>query len=177
MIFDLRWACELFHKKASQNKDPVQVSSLANAPRHYGWAEQAISLLDPDIESDKIPSPQLLGVLPDDHAIFYFDDVAHPKKSRKTISPTRQQIREILQFAQKDKNILIHCHGGLCRSPAIAIGILILKGYEPRQAVRKILNQDTNNMMEPNEVILQYIDDELALGGELIPILQEELRK
>lgn len=169
----------------------IRVSSLLHAPRlSTGWADQVISLLDPDIrQREPVPTHIQLGVSEDNHRISFFDDVEDPTQIGGVIPPTFEQIRDIFLFTRNDARVLVHCHAGICRSPAMAIGLLIARGVNPREATRSIFMQDLidgeGSCMQPNELILSHIDRHLGLSrrlGEagnnsLVGIVREEMMR
>ena len=59
----------------------------------------------------------------------------------------------------------MHCHRGLNRSPAVAVGVLIQTGTEYTEALRKVAEQCPR--MEPNRLVMLYIDQHFGLGGKL----------
>ncbi len=144
----------------------VRVSSLVHAVRlSHNWADLTISLLDPNMRE-----PPILGNV----CTYFFED-----SSLEGVGPSEEIIAEILARVGSHSNVLVHCHAGISRSPAVAIGILIASGVSPREAIRQIFSQNLidneGSYMEPNELILSHIDHLLGLNGELIPMVREEM--
>lgn len=158
----------------------IRVSSLALAPRlAVGWAEQVVSLVDPDILFGEVPYSASLGVAEENHQVSFFDDCDNAYQRGGVFPPTLRQIREIFNFVRNDARVLVHCHGGMCRSPAVAIGLLIGRGIDPRTAVQTLFAQNLidneGSYMEPNELILTYVDRLLGLDNTLVSIVREEM--
>lgn len=144
------------------------------------WATHTISLLDPDINDYliKIPEATKTSLL----KRCYFHDITPQLKriidlNNPTLA-TREQIEEILAFTQslelKDK-LLVHCHAGISRSTAVAIGILCQHGLNPSEATQQVLT--IRPQAFPNQYILQLFDDIFALNGKLVTTSLEEMRK
>lgn len=144
------------------------------------WATHTVSLLDPDLDTElfNIPKATKTSLV----KRCYFHDVIpnYERISRiNNLTPaTREQIEEILAFTQslelKDK-LLVHCHAGISRSTAVAIGILCQHGLNPSEATQKIL--DIRPQAFPNRHILQLFDDIFALNGQLVITSMEEVKK
>lgn len=153
----------------------IRVSSLARAPiLAAGWAQQVISLLDPDIGDDERPNHTMFNLPENEHHIQYLYDVERGHRR-----PTYAAVVQILAFARTDTRILVHCHAGMSRSPSIAISLLIARGMPAREAVRFIFAQNLydneGSYMEPNELILRHADIRLGLGNSLVQIVREEM--
>lgn len=148
-------------------KDIVRVCGLHEVNRYLGrdpWAEQVISILDPDIRQDRVP------VVPNNlyHKIVYMLDEEHPGEW----TPTRSDTIDILYSATNGlaygRRTLIHCHAGMSRSATHAMGILMLHGYSVKESIDEIERQRAVSGVDPNLRIVGYIDDILNLRGEFI---------
>lgn len=101
--------------------------------------------------------------------IFIFDDITD---KRNPEAPTKEHIKSILElFLRKEHdrecNILIHCHGGISRSTAVAIMYnYVIKKLSIKCSYESL--KRTRPQMWPNELIIEYIDELLNLNGELI---------
>lgn len=101
------------------------------------------------------------------HAVFTFDDIVdrtHPE------APTRASVSalyRLFETCSKELDIIIHCHGGISRSTAVAIMYLLvthkLSIEDSYQELFKVRPQ-----MWPNALIIEYIDDHLKLKGKLV---------
>lgn len=161
-------------------RTPVRVSSLQNASAHKGWAQQVISLLDPDIKPARIPTPDMLGVMPEQHFTLFFDDVEERTSPSGCISPVFTDWEKIFAFADHTQNILVHCHGGISRSSATAIGLMIGRGFNPEDAVEMVLSQNIvgneGQFMDPNILLLEFIDEFFGLQNKLVPLVRQSLK-
>lgn len=154
----------------------IRVSSLAQAPRlAQGWAQQVISLLDPNIQNH-IPTAATFGLAAQDHHTEYMFDV---DRATNQGAPSLASVVRILNFASRINRILVHCHAGMSRSPSIAMGLLMVRGYPAREAIRFVLDQNLydneGSYMEPNELILHHLDRRLGYSSLLVPMVREEM--
>jgi predicted protein tyrosine phosphatase len=84
---------------------------------------------------------------------------------------TRWQVRQAIEFGrmalQECRSLLIHCHAGRCRSPAIALAILadLLGPGKEEQAVDEMLYMAPK--AAPNLLVLKHADEILGLRGKL----------
>ena len=107
-----------------------------------------------------------------DHFIFSFHDVEDDQSSDYVV-PTRKDIKDILEVAAQvpaDGRLLVHCTAGKSRSTAVAIGILIQNGMAPQEAFDWM--KAHRPAMFPNRLMIEYVDDYLGLGGELLQIVK-----
>lgn len=149
----------------------VRVSSLIHAGKlAMGWADQVVSLLDPQIPQREIPTPQTFGIDASNWICRFFED------REDEHGPTFEAVRDILASVRSDSRVLVHCHAGMGRSPAIAIGIMICRGMKPEAAFDAIFTQNLidneGDLMEPNELIIQHVDRFCGLDGRLLPMLR-----
>jgi predicted protein tyrosine phosphatase len=147
----------------------IKISNIKEAPYiHNSWSTHTISLLD----------PEMLSVFPDSkwqkknntqHIIRYFDDIGKIQNIPKSKHPpTRQIVEDILEFTKstnQNSNILIHCHAGISRSPAITIAILLQSGLQINEAIK--FTHSIRPSMSPNAILIRFIDDIFYLRGQL----------
>lgn len=106
--------------------------------------------------------------------MIFCDDVINPKAAD---APKKKDIEHILQIFEEfalfseEKRVLVHCRAGISRSTAVAIGLLINRGWEIPQAFMQINIQ--RPMMWPNDLILKHFDDIMSLDGELVKFDKE----
>ena len=155
----------------------VRVSSLLLAPRMaQGWAQQVVSLLDPDIR--QLDTPQFNVARNEHHTEYMFDE--EQSRTFSKLAPSYAAIVRILNFVRHDTRVLVHCHAGMSHSPSIAMILLIARGYPATEAVKFILAQNLYNnegsYMEPNELILRHADRRLGLGDSLVSLVRKEMR-
>ena len=132
-----------------------------------GWPDVCVSLVD--VNKDW---PQRFKR----HLVIHVDDFI-PRKGVDPFKvelshitfPTREMIDKVIDLAwtiKEGEKVLVHCHGGISRSPATMIGMLCLHGWKLHQAV-DIASNLTKKRMWPNLYIIKHFDDALGLKGEL----------
>lgn len=116
----------------------------------------------------------------DCHLWLEFHDT-EDRDARQYIAPRREHIDKVLAFTKglTDKDdLLIHCHAGISRSTAMAIGVACQHGMTPAEALAHIrqIREATlkpGYLVLPNRLMIEYIDDALSLGGELMKVVDE----
>jgi len=133
----------------------LKITGIVEAKLFSWWATHTISLVSIPFENNGR-----------NHLVIHMSDVKKPNLKRT--EPTRNHIDQILNYTKnlndKDK-LLIHCHQGISRSTAVAIGIAIQHGLAISDAfeyIRKI-----RPVMIPNTLILNLFDEALNLNGKL----------
>ena len=86
------------------------------------------------------------------------------------IPPNRSHVRAALTFAREcgETSLLIHCHAGMSRSPAIALAILadwLGDGHEA-EAVKELLK--IARLCTPNKLVIEIADELLGRQGALM---------
>jgi predicted protein tyrosine phosphatase len=148
----------------------LKITNLQEATRlAQRWATHTVSILDPEtIGYDFIKPPEagpnsLLRR-------YYFHDLT-PGDTYFIDNPviaSVRQIEDILTFTaalQVTDKLLIHCHAGISRSTAVAIGVLCQHGVTPYDAVTYVLT--IRPQAHPNQYIIRLFDEILMLNGEL----------
>jgi hypothetical protein len=70
------------------------------------------------------------------HRVFSFEDVEY---TRHPDAPTRDVVEAAIRWgAAVQGDLLVHCHMGISRSTATALGILIARGEDPEGALRRL---------------------------------------
>lgn len=143
----------------------VRVSSMSQAEElGKDWADFAVSLIDPDTrELPKFDSATL-------HMSIVMEDT---EIASDPWSPKLGDIAAIFLLADTKDRILVHCHGGISRSTAVGVGLLIADGMSVEEAVRTVHLQRPN--MSPNKLILKHVDTHLSMGGTLVQQVQKVL--
>jgi predicted protein tyrosine phosphatase len=143
----------------------VRVSPLAGAEElAQGWANMVVSMIGPDVSPiptfDAHPEPV--------HMILIMEDT---EVITDQWSPKYEDIAMLFSIADGKENVLVHCEGGISRSTAVGLGLLVSDGMSVEDAVKEIHRQSPN--MAPNKLILHHIDRYLHLGGHLTKQVQE----
>lgn len=143
---------------------------IVSAPRALlllkeGWPTVAVSLVGDDL---RFPLPSFGP----HHLIVCFHDLE--QETCGYTAPTEEQIRMVLRHTssvdERDR-LLVHCHAGKSRSPAMAIGILIQAGLSPSAAFSRV--KSIRPQLIPNRRIIAHVDQILDLDGELIGIIDD----
>lgn len=94
------------------------------------------------------------------HAVETFWDVSHGEEG-----PTAEQVNRLLDFASlQDGPILVHCHAGISRSTATAIGVLIGRGWSPTEAIDNLRRvHPRRRAFMPNSAILRHIENRFGI--------------
>lgn len=77
-----------------------------------------------------------------------------------------ERILDWLRWLSDGDRLLVHCRGGIGRSPAISCAILCATGLSPDQAWERV--HDVRPQAAPNPQIIRLFDDALSLDGGLI---------
>jgi predicted protein tyrosine phosphatase len=128
-----------------------------------GWPTRAISLVGDDLRFD-------LPWFGPHHFIARFHDVEAPTDGY--VSPEKHVVKATLDHAahlRADDRLLVHCHAGKSRSPALAIGILIAAGGTPGEALEKV--KQLRPFVIPNRLMIRQLDDILDQKGELVTVV------
>lgn len=104
------------------------------------------------------------------HHIEYFDDeVVNDKHDPYMVLPYPEAIQRVFGFTKSlttHDRLLVHCHAGISRSTAMAMGILCQHGMPPEEACAYIY--EIRPESDPNTLVLQLCDEILGLHGELL---------
>lgn len=127
------------------------------------WPTHRLSLLDPD-DAELVatsPRPDLIGL-----EVFVADvtDPAHPAAAAPA------DVARVLAFGEglpDEARLLCHCRGGIGRSPAAAMIVLVAAGAPPEQALDRVL--EARVQARPNPWLLLLADEqrEIRSGGLL----------
>jgi len=76
-------------------------------------------------------------------------------------APRLEQIERLVELGSAGNgSVLVHCHEGISRSTATAIGIMIARGADPRNAVRDLANaHPTFHPFYPNRLIVSHLEN------------------
>lgn len=144
----------------------LKVSSLEDALYliESHWPTKIISLITEDMPQHAI-----------DQLHLRFDDIARPVGGY--IHPTYGDLLRILEFAKTftdDDNVLIHCHAGISRSTAVAISVLLHRGWTYEEAYNHI--EIIRPVLSPNKLIIKYADEHFNLDGKLSKLIDDTER-
>lgn len=143
----------------------VRVASLAQAEEiaKEGWAERVVSLIQPEI---KLPDFRTF------HDVIWCYDT---EGITDIYAPKYHDIAWGLDFSLRYSRMLIHCEGGISRSTAFAIGVLVKFGLDIQAACDYVHEQQPN--MNPNWLVLSHCERYLQLDGLLVPQVQTIVSK
>jgi predicted protein tyrosine phosphatase len=132
----------------------VRVAPLAlAADRAKDWATKVISLIQEEL------IPELPNFSPVKHLVLRMEDVEND------ISPDRPKqihIDTAFDFVSTEDNVLVHCEGGISRSVALAIGLLVQDGKTIEEAVIEVHQWSPN--MWPNKLMLDLIGAKIKIA-------------
>jgi predicted protein tyrosine phosphatase len=103
------------------------------------------------------------------HLIRTFDDVTH----KSSYSPTASAALQLVEFGAKQTGpLLIHCHAGMSRSTATAIGVLLARGVDAIEALETLSEiHPIGRAFIPNPLILGFIGERYGVPN--LPKLAE----
>lgn len=130
-----------------------------------GWPTRILSLVGDDLRFD-------LPCFGPHHLIARFHDVE--VKREGYVSPTPEIVSAALEHVaglRDEDRLLIHCHAGKSRSPAIALGILVAAGMTPEDALAKV--KSLRSFIIPNRLMVSILDDILDQRGDLNRVVRE----
>ena len=107
----------------------------------------------------------------DQHLIVRFHDI-ESEDVVGFVAPTMDQVRAVLSRCRgldATDRLLVHCHAGKSRSPAMVIGILIDNGLRPEDAFEII--KALRPALISNRLMIRQLDFLLGLGGDLVALV------
>jgi predicted protein tyrosine phosphatase len=121
-----------------------------------------VSILGP---KDNLPWPDYWSA--ERHLKLTFDDT---ERTVGGFGPNIGQIAEMIGFFRRwnlEDSLMIHCHGGISRSPAAAlVALSIFNPGRERQAAALLRRQAQH--ADPNDAVIRLADQALQLGGRLV---------
>jgi predicted protein tyrosine phosphatase len=159
---DLRRKDEMFELRVTTAPEAVQLME-------QGWPTRIISLVGDDL---RFELPQMGS----HHFISRFHDleVDTPGYSAPTPDVLASAVEHSLGLNDNDR-LLIHCHAGKSRSPAMALGVLIAAGLGPDEALTKV--RKLRPFIIPNRMMVRFLDEILEQRGHLIRVVDEHYAK
>lgn len=128
-----------------------------------GWPTRIISLVGDDLRFE-------LPKLGSHHFIARFHDVE--SETPGFVTPTAEVMKSALDHAanlQEHDRLLIHCHAGKSRSPAMALGVLVAAGMSAACAMEKL--KELRPFVIPNRLMVSMLDHLLDQKGELTRVV------
>ena len=108
--------------------------------------------------------------------VLRFDDISRPIDN--FVMPDVKHILSVFNFVKKweQPSLLIHCHAGMSRSPAISLAVIAEKLGPGREvdAVNKLL--EIVPLCTPNQYLIDLIDDTLECSGSLVKSVNDLIR-
>lgn len=157
----------------------VKVSALFRVHEDHAAYKptHVVSVLDPRIEARRVPTfPGTPNVL----QLFFYDD----DELELQIEPIEFYLRKIvaflngfIEFPEKGKRLLVHCHAGASRSPAIAYILFAMELGAGRESEAFDLLLRTTNKPWPNRYLIELADGLLQRDGKLLRPLDEYRRR
>lgn len=138
----------------------LRVGSLARSEMlAKDWADRVVSLVDLCTELPIFAQANHLIIRMSDTEVF-----------TDPLSPRLEDVKEVFDFCLPHQNILVHCIGGISRSTAMSIGLLVRDGISMVDAVKQV--HDQSPRLFPNKLILQHIDQLLNMKGKFVADVQ-----
>ena len=120
------------------------------------------------IEDQAIADPFRVASDDPPQRILSFDDISAPIDN--WVAPEDHHIRSALVFARRwdQPSLLIHCHAGMSRSPAIALAVLAdwLGEDLEDEAVKELIK--VAPLCTPNMLVVKITDRVLNRAGRLV---------
>lgn len=136
-------------------RSAVEARSLALS----GWATAIVSAVDEWTSAIQCP-PHLPG---DHQLILTFDDVTSARMGQVAVA---EDVRTLVEFGRAlpaGSRVLIHCRGGIGRSPACALAIYVARGESMPSAIDMVLGD--RPQAQPNPLVVLLLDEVLCSGG------------
>ena len=112
----------------------------------------------------------------ENHLILHLHDVESQLRDH-WILPNESHVNSILEFTKdltSTDRLLVHCHQGLSRSTSAAIGVMIQHGMDYLAAYKHV--ESVRDILLPNGLITNMIDNKFDLNGELLGLVMNERR-
>ena len=124
------------------------------------------------IENSTVQNPFRIDTANPPQRIIAFDDITKPMDDYVLLG--EWQVRSAIAFAHQwdQPSLLIHCHAGMSRSPAMALAIFadwLGEGSE-EEAVRELLK--VAPLCTPNRLVVETADRVLGRDGRLVSALE-----
>ena len=142
----------------------IQICSLEAAREADVFAYDGVIT----IEDSTIEEPFRIETDHPPQRVIVFDDLTVPMDDY--VLPEERHVRSAISFAREwaSPSLLVHCHAGMSRSPAIALAILAewLGSGKEEEAVAELLK--VVPLCTPNSLLVELADKFLGRNGELV---------
>jgi predicted protein tyrosine phosphatase len=144
----------------------IVVGTLSEAKRDYKMFHAVISIED-------IVGSQGLRTKDTEQLVLAFDDIESPAGDIRAVS--EHHVKNALEFARTHQNrmVLVHCHAGQCRSPAIALAIIADRMGQGREIEAVVALKVVRRWATPNKLVVQIADKVLHRNGALVSALEK----
>lgn len=143
-------------------------------------ANLVVSALDPDADlpTDFVKAAASIGWDRLRHLRVDLYDTLDPIPGRGGINESLFGVlKELAAGITEGENVLVHCKGGISRSPAVAIALLAMRGadwplIEP--AVMSFLRENAH--VVPNALLVSQVDRIMGFAGKLEELVRRHRR-
>ncbi len=141
----------------------ITVTDLPTAINTQGQYDLVVSLLDVGVCAEAC-----FGEIDNSrHLVMLFDDVAGDRPNAPTLENVQQIVMWLAKRIQVDSKILVHCHAGISRSTATAVGLYMTFGKADPDTALQLVYDQRGELMWPNPRIIALFDKYLDLHGQL----------
>lgn len=95
--------------------------------------------------------------------VLFFEDVHGGDAAIRPVHVHR--LLDFVRMLDDHDRLLVHCMGGIGRSPAVALGLLVATGTSPDEAASRLA--ELRPRARPNERVLTVFEDVLGIEGRL----------
>lgn len=140
-----------------------------------GWASTVVSAVDFDVTDEDLPVPKIAAAR---HLVLRFrdtSDAADPHGFTPALAD------EFVRFAAATRNdrrerVVVHCAYGISRSPALALGLLVVAaGHEPKRAFEHLFA--IRPQARPNALVVERLDAATGSDGALWRVFEAWARQ
>ena len=146
----------------------IQICTLAAAREADVGAYDGVITIENSTIEDTAEGPFRIETFRPPQRVLVFDDIISPMDDY--LLSEEWHVRSALRFAGQwaQPSLLIHCHAGMSRSPAIALAVLAdrLGAGREEEAVQELMK--VAPLCTPNMLVVQLSDRVLEREGRLI---------
>lgn len=153
----------------------ITVTNIYGVHSLFEDADVVVSILNPNKDHEVRDFMKKIPKAPrDKHFICHFEDTEHP--SEMEWMQMSREVTSILVWVYKnamslDSNIVVHCHAGISRSPAVAWLIMVMFGMDAREAFDQLFKANRN--IWPNTQVLAIGASFLKLDPSFMELVQK----